>query len=78
MKIQILGTGCPKCVKLYELAEKAVAETGVKAELSKVTKIQDIVALGVMMTPALVIDGKIRSSGKIPTKDEIVKMFKEA
>ena len=72
MKIQVLGTGCAKCKKLYAEAEKAVASSGVPAELEKVEKIDDIMKYGVMMTPALVIDGQVKASGRIPSVTEIV------
>jgi small redox-active disulfide protein 2 len=72
MKIKILGTGCAKCKKLYTEAEKAVAASGVPAELVKVEKIDDIMKYGVMMTPALVIDGEVKTSGRIPPTAEIV------
>lgn len=71
MKIKVLGTGCPKCQTLYAEAEKAVALTGVTAELEKVEKLEDIMKYGVMVTPALVIDEKIKSSGRIPRSAEI-------
>ncbi|MFH1287771.1 MAG: thioredoxin family protein [bacterium] len=71
MKIEILGTGCPKCKKLYEHAEQALKETGINAELKKVTDIKEIMNNGVMITPALAIDGKIKSAGKIPSVEEI-------
>ena len=65
MKIEILGTGCPKCKKLYELTNEAVKETGVQADVTKVEKIADIINYGVMMTPAIVIDGQVKASGKV-------------
>ncbi len=71
MKIQVLGTGCPKCKKLYAEAEKAIEASGVPAALEKVEKIDEIMAYGVMMTPALVVDGEVKSSGRIPTVSEI-------
>ena len=71
MKIQVLGTGCAKCRKLYAEAERAVSASGLPAQLEKVEKIDDIVAYGVMMTPALVVDGEVKSSGRIPTVSEI-------
>ncbi|MBI4833993.1 MAG: TM0996/MTH895 family glutaredoxin-like protein [Planctomycetes bacterium] len=71
MKIEILGTGCPKCKKLYELTSEAIKESGVQAELVKVEKINEIMNYGVMMTPALVIDGKVKVAGKVPNKDDI-------
>ena len=71
MKIKILGIGCPKCKMLYENAKKAVQEKGIQAEIVKVEDMDKITECGVMMTPALVIDGEVRSSGKIPTAEEI-------
>lgn len=65
MIIKILGTGCPKCKKLEEAARKAVSELGVDATIEKVTDLNDIMDYGVMMTPALVIDEKVVSSGKV-------------
>jgi len=73
MMIEILGTGCPKCKKLEENARKAVQESGRKAEIVKVTDIGKIVGYGVMSTPALVVDGKVKSSGRIPEVGEIKK-----
>lgn len=73
MKIEILGTGCPKCKKLMELTTEAVNETGVDAEIKKVDQINDIMNYGVMITPALAIDGKVVVAGKIPSKEEIKK-----
>lgn len=71
MKIKVLGTGCPKCKKLAE-AEKAIASSGIAAELEKVEKIEDIMKYGVMMTPALVIDEEVKASGRIAPASEIV------
>ena len=73
MKIEILGTGCPKCKKLEENTRNAVGEAGVKAEVVKVTDITKIVDYGVMTTPAVVIDGTVKASGRIPEIDEIKK-----
>ncbi len=70
-KIQILGTGCPKCKKLAENAEAAAKAAGIEYELEKVTQINDIMAMGVMMTPALAIDGQVKVVGKVPSPDEI-------
>ena len=70
-KIQVLGTGCPKCKKLAENAETAAKAAGIEYELEKVTQINDIMAMGVMMTPALVIDGEVKAVGKVPSVDEI-------
>ncbi|MBE3036197.1 MAG: TM0996/MTH895 family glutaredoxin-like protein [Candidatus Atribacteria bacterium] len=77
MKIEILGTGCPKCKKLNQLAEEAINELGVSAEIIKVTDINKIIDYGVMVTPALVIDGEIKALGKIPSKEEITKWIEE-
>ncbi len=71
MKIEILGMGCPKCKKLTENAETAVKKMGIKAEIVKVTKLQDIMNYGVMLTPALVVNGKVESSGKVLSVEEI-------
>ncbi|MCK9521518.1 MAG: thioredoxin family protein [Proteobacteria bacterium] len=71
MQIKVLGTGCPKCKKLYAEAEKAIAASDVDAALEKVEKIDDIMAYGVMITPALVIDGAVKSSGRIALAAEI-------
>ena len=78
MKIEILGTGCPKCKKLEENAKKAVEETGVKAEVVKVEEMDKILSYGVMMTPALVLDGNVKCSGKIADVEEIKKWIQEA
>ena len=77
MKIKVLGTGCAKCKKLYAEAEKAIAKAGVAATLTKVEKIDEILAHGVMMTPALVIDGKVRATGKVVGADEIASWIRE-
>lgn len=72
-KIQILGTGCPKCKKLAENAEAAAKELCIEYSLEKVTKINEIMKFGVMMTPALVIDGQVKIVGKVASPDEIKK-----
>jgi len=71
MKIQILGTGCPKCKKLAENAEAAAQALGIEYEIEKVTDINEIMKLGVMMTPALVVDGAVKSAGKAISADDI-------
>ena len=76
MKIQILGTGCPKCKTLEANAREAVAKAGVEAEVEKVTDLDEIMNMGVMMTPALLIDGDVRSVGKVLTVDQIMAQFK--
>lgn len=73
MKIQILGTGCPKCRQLAANAESAVRELGLAAEIEKVTAIRDIARFGVMTTPALVVDGHVKSAGKVLSSDDIKK-----
>jgi small redox-active disulfide protein 2 len=75
MKVQILGTGCPKCAQLAENAAAAVADLGLDCELVKVTDINEIVELGAMMTPALAIDGAVRSSGRVLSVDEIKELI---
>ena len=75
MKIQILGTGCPKCVETLKNAETAIQETGIDAEIVKITQLNDIMNFGVMMTPALAIDGDVKISGKIPTVEDIKKII---
>jgi len=72
MKIQVLGTGCPKCKQLVENAKKAFPE----AKVEKVEDIDKILEAGVMMTPALVVDGKVVSSGKVLSPDDIKKLVK--
>ena len=74
-KIQVLGTGCPKCTKLAESAEEAAKQLGCEYELSKVTKIDEILGFGVMTTPALVVDGAVKVSGRVPSVDEIKKLL---
>ena len=75
MKIKILGTGCAKCKKLSENAEKAAIELGLDYSLEKVTDISDIMAFNVMMTPALVIDDEVKLSGTVSTTKEIKKIL---
>ena len=72
MKIKVLGPGCSRCKQLYAEAEKAVAASGVAAELEKVDKIDEIMKYNVMMTPALVIDEQVKACGRIPKTAEIV------
>ena len=74
-KLQILGTGCPKCKKLAENAEAAAKALGIEYTLEKVTSINDIMKFGVMMTPALVVDGEVKVAGKVPGVEEIRDML---
>jgi small redox-active disulfide protein 2 len=70
-KLQILGTGCPKCKKLAEQTEAAAKALGIDYELEKVTDINQIMGFGVAMTPALAVDGEVKVAGKVPGVDEI-------
>jgi len=74
-KLQILGPGCPKCKKLAENTETAAKDLGIEYTLEKVTNINDIMKFGVMMTPALAVDGQVKVVGKVPSPDEIKKML---
>ncbi len=74
-KVQILGTGCPKCKKLAENAQAAVKDAGIECEVVKVTDINEIMKFGVVLTPALAIDGQVKVVGKVPSPDEIKKML---
>jgi small redox-active disulfide protein 2 len=73
--IAILGTGCPKCHKLEEETRRAVAELSLDCEIRKVTAVADIMKYGVMMTPALVVDGQVKTVGKVPSVAEIKKLI---
>lgn len=75
MKIEILGVGCPKCKQLTANAEAAAKELNIQAEISKITDIDKITEYGVMMTPALAVDGTVVSAGKVLSKDEIKKII---
>ena len=74
-KIQILGTGCPKCKKLAESVESSAKELELEFELEKVADINEMMKFGVMMTPALVVDGEVKAVGKVPSPDEIKQML---
>jgi small redox-active disulfide protein 2 len=74
-KIQILGTGCPKCKALAENADAAIKDLGGEYDIEKVTQINEIMKFGVMMTPALAIDGEVKAVGKVLSPDEIKKML---
>lgn len=75
MKIEILGTGCTKCTVLFENAKKAVAESGAFAQVEKVEDLAKIMEYGVMNTPGLVINGEVKSTGKLLNSEEIKKLF---
>lgn len=74
-KIQILGTGCPKCKTLAENAEAAAKELEIEYQVEKVTEINEIMKFGVMVTPALAIDGQVRLTGKVADVDAIKRML---
>jgi small redox-active disulfide protein 2 len=76
MKIQILGTGCPKCKTLMANAEEAVRTLGVEARIEKVDKIAEIMRFGVMITPALVVDGEVKAAGKVLSAAQIEELLK--
>jgi small redox-active disulfide protein 2 len=78
MDIKILGTGCPKCKRVESLARKAVEDLGVEATLTKVEDIDAILAHDVMTTPALVIDGQVKASGRVPREEEITQWIRAA
>ncbi|MFO7734838.1 MAG: thioredoxin family protein [bacterium] len=74
-KLQILGTGCPKCKKLAEVTEQAAKELGLNHELVKITDINEIMGFGVMMTPCLAVDDDVKISGKVPSVEEVKKII---
>lgn len=76
-KIQILGTGCARCQQLTANTEKAVQELGLQVEIEKVTEIREILKFQILMTPGLVIDGKIKAAGRVPAPEEIREMLLE-
>lgn len=78
MKIQILGTGCARCNALTAATEKAAQSSGLPYELEKVTDLKQIMSYGVMTTPALVVDGKVKVSGKVPSVEQIKAMLQPA
>ena len=75
MKIEVLGPGCPRCKLLAETAESAARELGVDFELNKVTSLSDIASYGVMVTPALVVNGEVVVSGRVPSEAEVRKLL---
>lgn len=76
MDIKVLGPGCPKCQQTEKIVKEAVAETGVSANVEKVTDIRKIAEYGVFGTPAVVVDGDVKSVGKIPTKQDVKKWIR--
>lgn len=77
MKIQILGAGCPKCNALERNAREALEKTGIQADIEKVTDLDAIMEMGVMVTPALAVDGEVKKAGKVMTAEEIAAIIKE-
>lgn len=75
MIIQILGGGCPNCKKLEDAARKAIAQLGIEAEIVKVTDGNEIMEMGVMMTPALAVDGEVKSTGRVLSADEVKELL---
>ena len=71
MEIKVLGPGCPKCQATEKIVKEVVAESGIDAQVDKVIDVMEIAKYGVFGTPAVVIDGEVKSVGKIPNKDEI-------
>lgn len=78
MKVQILGTGCPKCRALTANAERALQDLGLTAEIEKVEKIADIARMGVMMTPGLAVDGEVKSTGHLLSVQQVKAILSEA
>jgi len=78
MKIEVLGSGCPTCKKLFELTKQAVEESGIEAEVEYIDDIQKIIELGIMQGPVLMIDGNPVITGKLPKIEEIVEVIKNA
>lgn len=77
MKIQILGTGCPKCQQLADHAQRAATELGIEHELVKVTDMNDILSFGIMTTPGLAVDDQVKSAGKVLSVEKIKGLLSE-
>ena len=77
MKIEILGTGCSKCRQTEKIVRRAVEEMGVTVDIMKIEDLQDIIDRGVMMTPAVVVDGDVKIMGHIPSVEEVKKLLKQ-
>ncbi len=76
MRIEVFGTGCAKCKRLEKNVNEALAKAGIKAEVLKIEDIDDMIERGIMVTPALAIDGDLKLMGKVPSVDELIGMFK--
>jgi small redox-active disulfide protein 2 len=77
MEIKVLGPGCPKCQQTEKVVKETVAESGVNAQIEKVTNLLDIARYGVLGTPAVVVDGEVKSVGKVPSKEDVRKWIKK-
>lgn len=77
MEIKVLGTGCAKCQELYEKVTELNSEMGIAADVKKVEKVEEIIAAGIMITPALLINGRIKAVGKVPNKDTLKRYIEE-
>ncbi len=78
MEIKILGTGCPKCKRMEQIAREAVAEAGVQADITKVEDLDEIMKYPISTTPALVLDEEVKASGRVPRKEEVLVWIREA
>lgn len=78
MKIKVLGTSCPKCTEAERLVREAVAESGVDAQVEKISDMPAIAAYGVSGTPAVVVDGVVKSAGRIPSKADVIRWVRES
>jgi small redox-active disulfide protein 2 len=76
MKIKVLGTGCPKCKKLYAETEKAIASSGLSVDLEKVERIEEIIKYGILAMPGLILNEEIKASGRVPQSSEIESWIK--
>jgi len=75
MKIEIVGPGCPRCIATEKNVKEAVKQLGIQAEITKVTDVAEFAKKGVMFTPAVIVDGAVKISGKIPTVEEIKRVL---
>ena len=76
MEIKVLGPGCPKCIQTEKVVKEAVAEAGSDAKIEKITDVMKIASFGVMGTPAIVVDGEVKSVGKLPSKEDVKSWLK--
>lgn len=77
MEIKVLGPGCPKCHALEKTVKDVLAETGLQAELKKITDIKEIASHGIMLTPGLIVNGKVKSAGKVLSKSDVKKFIQQ-